>query len=337
MPSPQPIQHNIVALDTCHVMPPTFHGFPHTITYCKTTKPDEVFERIKSATIVISIIVPVTPAIAAQCPNLRLIVVMATGHSWVDEDGLRALGVAVVHCPHSNIPAVSEHTLGLYFAVRKRIAELHAVTTQTDEWAMRETLTGRFEYGPPLSCGEECVGIIGYGALGQRIEQLMRGVGMGEVIVAERQGVSTPREGRVSFEEVVKRATVLVICCPKDASTIGLINKTVLAQLRREAVVINMARGGIVNERDLADALFKEQIAGAATDVLEAEPGVRGQSPLLPAHGEPPVPNFVISPHISWFASRSIRTLRLLAKDAVEGYAAGKLIHPVVDPGSLSR
>lgn len=315
-------KHHIVVLEGCHCAMPKF-DFPYTYKEYDNTSPSQVAERIKDATIVVATIVPVTAADIDQAPDLQCIGIMATGIGWLDKEYCAKRGITVVNTPQSNIPAVSEHCIGLYFAIRKRIVEMHNLTTTTDEWAEKGTLTKRFEpQGPPLSCEQEIMGIIGYGHLGRRIEMLAKAIGFGEVLIAERKR-APPRQGRKIFQEVVSKCTVLVIACPKDEMTVGLIGREDLRSMRKDACVINMARGGIVNEKALADALRNGWIAGAATDVMDVEPGVLGGSPLLPKKGEEPVPNFTISPHISWFSVKTIESLQRLLKEGVEGIYKG--------------
>lgn len=208
---------------------------------------------------------------------------------------------------------------------------MDAVTRRGGEWVENGTLTPRWDdvAGAPLSCGQEVVGIVGYGRLGRRIEGLCRGVGMGRVVVAGRKGVTGLRDGdRVDLEEVLRIATVLMICCPRDASTIDLVGEEELRSMRKEAVVINVARGGIVNEAALAKALTERWIAAAATDVLEKEPGGRGTTPLLPLEGD--VPNLTITPHVAWFAAQTMTNLKTMLKEGLEGWMAGKPVNVVV-------
>lgn len=326
-------EDHIVVLEGCHVQVPRF-DIPHSYTEYFDTAPDEVGERIKDATIVIITVKQMTVEQAEMAQRLKLIVVMGTGCGWVGpmQDYFVKRGITVCNTPQTNIDSCSGHALGLYFAVRRKTLQMHNLATKTDEWPARGSLTKMWEGGPTLSCGQEVVGIVGYGALGQAIEKLCRGVGMGEVVIAERKGVATnqTRVGREALDALIKRVTVLFLCCPKDASTENLIDKPELEQTRQEAIVINMARGGIVNEQALADALREKKIYGAATDVFEIEPGKRGQSPLLPLDGE--IPNLTVSPHISWFAQQTLKNLQRLLKAAVEGHAAGRPVNMVVDP-----
>jgi phosphoglycerate dehydrogenase-like enzyme len=288
---------------------------------------------------VIATIVPVTPSDMDQAPNLQCLAVMATGIGWVDKEDCAKRGITVVNTPQSNIPAVSEHCIGLYFAIRKRIVQMHNLTTTTDEWAEKGTLIKYWDpIGAPLSVQQEVLGIIGYGHLGKRIEMLAKALGFGEVMIAERKRIP-PRAGRKIFQEVISKCTVLVIACPRDEMTVGLIGKEDLRSMQKHAILINMARGGIVNEQALADALRYGWIAGAATDVLDVEPGVLGESPLLPKKGEEPVPNFTISPHVSWFSVQTIEMLQKLLKEGIEGWYKGEVVekNTVVHDGKIYR
>ncbi len=328
------LKHHVVVLEECHCEIPKF-SFPYSYRGYMNTAPHQVFERIKDATVLIATIVPVMPAMLDKAPHLKLMAVMATGMDWVDREYCAKRGITVINCPQSNIPAVSEHTIGLYFAARKKVVEMHNLTTTTDEWAKNGTLTKKFPGGPPLSCSQETMGIIGYGYLGKRIEMLAKGIGFGEVIIADRKGGTKLQEGRVAFHDVLKRATTLVVCCPRDPSTINLISEVEFKSMREDALLINVARGGIVNEAALATALRDGTIGSAATDVLEVEPGVIG-SPLLPKDGEA-IPNLTISPHIAWFAAETIRTLQRLLKDGVDGWAVGKPINVAVHDGKVYK
>ncbi|KAK5217961.1 hypothetical protein LTR99_003353 [Exophiala xenobiotica] len=331
--SPPPLppgmdKHHIVVLEGIHATMPPF-SFPHTITIHQRTAPEQVAKRIRDATIVIACVVPVTPADMDTAPHLGCLSVMAVGIHWVDKRDCAARNVTVTNCPAGNVDAVSEHFLGLYFATRKRIVQVHSKVTQTDEWREKGTLTKLWPTGPPLGCRQEVLAIMGYGTLGKRIAQLARAVGFGEVLVSERKNADATavREGRVSFDEALKRASVIGLCLPKENDTVDLIAEKELKLMRPDALVINVARGGIVNEAALATALREGWIAGAATDVLEIEPAGAGSGPLTPdpAKGEQPVPNLTITSHIAWFTQTTIETYQRLLKEGVEGWVNGTL------------
>ncbi|EXJ85035.1 hypothetical protein A1O3_05710 [Capronia epimyces CBS 606.96] len=336
---PGKTKHHIVVLEAIHCDMPSF-DFPHTIDLHPRTRPDQVAERIKDATIVIACVVPVTPGDMDQAPHLGVLAVMAVGISWVDKLDCARRGVTVTNCIAGNVDAVTEHFLGLYFAARKQIVKVHTSVTTSHEWRDKGTLNKVYwPSGPPMGCRQETLGIMGYGSLGTRIEALARAVGFGEVLISERKNAgNSAREGRVSFDEILKRASTICVCLPKENDTVDLIAEKELRAMRADALLINMARGGIVNEAALAKALREGWIAGAATDVLEIEPAWPGSGPLTPdlAKGEPEVPHLTISPHIAWFTQSTIQNYQRLLKEGVEGWVTGTLqqapdkVHTVV-------
>jgi phosphoglycerate dehydrogenase-like enzyme len=319
-------KHHIVVLEGIHAKMPSF-DFPHTIDVYPRTQPSDVAERIKDATIVVACVIPVGPKEMDAAPHLGILAVMAVGIGWVDKDDCARRGVTVTKCPAGNVDAVSEHFLGLYFSSRKRIVQVHNSLTTSSEWVDKGTLTKLWPSGPPLGCNQETLAILGYGTLGTRIAKLAKAVGFKEVIISERKNGTGAREGRVSFDEALARATVICVSLPKEQDTIDLISEKELRRMRPEALIINVARGGIVNEAALARALREGWIAGAATDVLETEPGGPGTSPLLPdiSKGEPEVPNLTVSSHVAWFSQSTIAKYQRLLKEGIEGWAAGTL------------
>lgn len=325
-------KHHIVMLEAVH-LPLAELPFPHTIEKHLRTSSDQIAERIKAATIVISNVIDVKPSDMDQAPHLQLLAILATGMGWVDKPYCAKRGISVVNAPSANIPAVSEHFLGLYFASRKRIAVIDEIVHTGDEWVKTGSLTKKvWPQGPPLGCSQETLGIIGYGALGKRIESLCNGIGFNEVLIAERKGAKEIREGRVRFEEVIQRCTAFCIVCPKEPDTIDLIGEEELKMMRPDALLVNVARGGIVNEPALAKALKEGWIFGAATDVLDKEPGGPGTTPLLPdlEKGEEEVPNLIITSHVAWFSGTTIAKLQGINRDAMTAFVEGRMYDPKV-------
>ncbi|RVX71639.1 hypothetical protein B0A52_03823 [Exophiala mesophila] len=320
-------KHHIVVLEGIHAPTPTF-SFPHTITIHQNSTPSQIASRIRDATIAISCVVPITPSDMDQAPHLGVLAVMAVGISWVDKADCARRGVTVTKCPAGNVDAVGEHFLTLYFAARKRVVQVHNTLATTSDWPKKGTLTKLWPNGPPRGAGQEKLGILGYGTLGTRVEKLARAVGFGEVVVAERKGAKEVRMGRVSFEEVLKTCTVIVLTLPKEDDTVDLIGEKELKTMQQDALIINIARGGIVNEVALAKALREGWIAGAAVDVLETEPAGVGTSPLLPDMSKPDavaVPNLTVSSHIAWFTQSTIVRYQELLKQGIEGWVNGTL------------
>ena len=293
---PGKTKHHIVVLEAVHVPMPTF-SFPHTIDLHPRTTHDQVSARIKDATIVIACVTPVTPSDLDIATHLGCLCIMAVGISWVDRAEFARRNVTVTNCAGGNVEAVAEHFLALYFGLRKKVVEIDARVKGSDEWREKGTMIGHWpEKKPPPGCRQEVLGILGYGTIGKRIAVLAKALGFKEVLVADRKGVSDEegREGRTSFQDVVSKASTLVVCVPKADDTVDLIGEEELKAMRKDALVINVARGGIVNEAALAEALKAGGIAGAATDVLETEPGGPGSTPLLPPQGEESIPNLII-------------------------------------------
>ena len=140
------------------------------------------------------------------------------------------------------------------------------------------------------------------------------------VLIAERKGESEVREGRVSFDQAIKQGTTFILATPLDDSTRDMISTPELEFMDPTALVINVGRGGVINEAALAQALRDGQIAGAATDVFEHEPATKENCPLL----DPAIPNLIVTPHVAWYSSRTIKGTLETVKANIEGFVAGK-------------
>lgn len=322
---------HIVAIEAIHCPMPTF-DIPHTIAVYDWTHESQLGDRIKDATIIITTTIRITarelnPAVT---PRLRLIVAMATGTDHIDKAAAQARGIPVCNCPGSNIESVSEHAIGLYFATRRKLVSLsQAVTTvlpapeSETRWKVQGSLRSQLQMSDgkgPLSCRDETMGIVGFGALGKHIAQLARALGM-TVLVAERKG-EKPRENRTPFEDVLQKSTVLVVCLPRSPETLNLISTAELRSMPPQALLINVARGGIVDEAALVTALQEGWISGAATDVFENEPAGKADSPLLSSDVEGL--NLVLTPHLAWYAERTLGNLQRGVKSIVEKWHAGE-------------
>ncbi|KAE8373959.1 D-isomer specific 2-hydroxyacid dehydrogenase [Aspergillus bertholletiae] len=331
-------RHHIVAIEAVHCPIPSFDlAQPYSLDVYNWTNEADIASRVKDATIILTTTIRLSAeTLGSQItPKLRLIVVMASGTDCVDKLAAKARGITVCYCPGTNVDSVSEHAIGLYFATRRKLVTLNTITatvpvdsTRDTEWKMNGSIHKRLRTADgkaPLLCCDETVGIVGYGSLGKRIEVLARGLGM-SVIVAERKGV-TPRLGRVSFEDTLRRSTVLILCLPRSPETVNLISAEELRMMPAQTVLINVARGGIVDEEALFHALKEESISGAAVDVYANEPIGRGDSPLLSPDAE--TLNLVLTPHLAWFSERTLQNLQAAVKSTVERWCIGDTINQV--------
>ncbi|PVH93354.1 hypothetical protein DM02DRAFT_662062 [Periconia macrospinosa] len=348
------MHHTIVALERIHQPLPDAFDFGSDATYTLITHETTptralLHERIREATIIIvtTITLDAETLSANVAPHLRLVAVMATGTDLVDLAACKARGIRVTNCPAANIDAVSDHAIGLYFAARRRTVMIDRLVRDVpSQWKANRSLGAYLRYKdgqPPLSCKDEVMGVVGYGALGKNIAALGRALGM-EVLVAARKpssdpsspctndvnpllppptntSTSTPSEDppRTPFPEVLRRATVLILSLPRTPSTLSLLSTPEFTQMHPYAVVVNIARGGIVDEHAVLHALQTGLIAGYATDVLAVEPAEGAQdSPLL--SDEAKDVNVTVSPHLAWFAQRTLRNLGAILRETVEAW-----------------
>ena len=332
------IAHHIVAIEAVHCPIPQFDlPGPHSRAVHRWTDPSELPSRLKDATIVITTTTRLTAGTLSPeiTPKLRLIVIMATGTDCVDVAAATARGITVCNCPGSNVDSVSEHAIGLYFATRRKFVELHNATVAVPaelsldtEWKTNGSLLSRVrapDGKAPLLCSDETACIVGYGSLGKRIEAMANGLGM-NVIIAERKGVS-PRPGRLAFEEALKKSTVVILCLPRSAETLNMISTAEFQIMSPHGLLINVARGGIVDEQALLEALKGGFISGAATDVYAKEPAGRGDSPLLSP--EAAALNLVLTPHLAWYSQKTLQNLSAAVKTTIEKWCTGETINYV--------
>ncbi|PTU23086.1 hypothetical protein P175DRAFT_0522158 [Aspergillus ochraceoroseus IBT 24754] len=340
MALPSPEHHHIVYLQGEVLQIPTF-ALPPPYTYSETIYPrtavSDVSTRIHNASIlVVSALRVDAHALAPETsPCLKLIVVVASGIDCIDLDACRKRGIVVSNCPNSNVEAVSEHAIGLYFATRRKLLEMH-LATRAGEWSQKGFLMYKCldkDGMPPLTCQDEVAGIIGNGSVGKRIALLARNLGM-KVIISDRKTSDAAKssEGsddseRVPFDLVIKQSTVLFIALPLMDSTRNLLSTIEFESMSPHAVLVNVSRGGIVNEEALIQALEQRNIFGAATDVFREEPAGPGNSPLLRENTQDL--NLVTTPHLAWLSQKTSINYSQKLKQAVEAWCAGGSVNVV--------
>ncbi|KAH7080869.1 D-isomer specific 2-hydroxyacid dehydrogenase [Paraphoma chrysanthemicola] len=341
------VVHQIVALEKQHQpLPTNGFDFPSTLTaYEKTSTREELHERVRNATIVITTTVKLDAETLHPdvTPRLQYIAVSATGTDPVDLVVAKQRGIRVTNCPGANLDAVSEHAISLYFAARRRTVLLDRKTReQPSEWKQQGTVNRHMRLpdgSPPLTCREEVLGVVGYGGLGKRIADLGHALGM-RVLIASRKAAESASLGgslptpkvendRVPFDDVLRQATVLVLSLPRNLETLNLLSTAEFGKMHPYAVVINIARGGIVDEAAIVQALKDKQIAGYATDVYQVEPvGGPEDTPLLAEDAKDL--NITMTPHLAWFSQRTLKNLGDVLKATVEAWASGQDINVIV-------
>ena len=275
--------------------------------------------RIGEAQVVISNKCPLNRAALSGAKELQLVAIAATGTNIVDLEVARDFGVTVCNIRDYCSEAVGQHVITLMLNLLTGQPWYRDQVRQGDWHDARQfCLLGR----PIREAKGLDFGVIGYGSLGRAAVDKARALGM-KPLVAERRG-QAPRPGRLAFEEVLQRADVLSLHCPLNEQTRNLIGRDELYAMKADAILINTARGGIVNERDLAEALRAGDIAGAGVDTLAEEPPPVGH-PLL----APDIPTLRITPHNAW-ARRAARQAALEQLAAVvKGFAEGRPLNVV--------
>lgn len=276
---------------------------------------DEVAARLGDATIAILNRAPIGAATLDAAPRLRLIAVAGTGVDSIDLAACRARNVAVCNVRDWSTTSVTEHAFALLLALRRGLLSI-ADGMRGGMWQRSAhycVLPPRF----PRRLAGSTLGIVGYGAIGRAIER--RGVAFDmRVLIAERKGASHVRDGRVALDDLLRTADAVIVAAPLNADTRGAIGRHEIAQLQQHALLINVSRGGIVDERALADAVAAGHLAGVAADVLEQEPP-RDGNPLLDLQG----PQVLVTPHIAWLTDESLADLREQVIHNIELFVAG--------------
>lgn len=260
------------------------------------TPPELIIERLQGAQVVISNKVLLDASTLAACPDLKLILIAATGSNNVDLAAARVQGIAVSNCQGYGTPAVAQHTLMLLLALATRLPDYQqAVTAGRWQHASQFCL---LDY-PIMELHGKTLGLLGHGELGSAVGRLAEAFGM-RVLLGQLPG-RPARSDRLTLDELLPQVDALSLHCPLNEHTRDLIGADQLQAMKPNALLINTARGGLVNEQALADALRSGHLGGAACDVLSSEPP-QADNPLLAGD----IPRLIITPHCAW-GSREAR------------------------------
>ena len=254
--------------------------------------PDEtIAERIADAEIVFTNKIRLTRELLEQAPKLRFIALTATGTDNIDTGCANEHGIAVANIRHYCTQSVVEHVFGVLLSLTHSL-ERYNDAVRAGDW-QRSTDFCMLHF-PVRELSAMTLGIVGYGALGQGVARIAREFGM-TVLVSARPGTDSVPDDRVDFDELLATSDIISLHCPLNDTTRKLFGAREFTAMKDSAILINTARGGLVDSQALADALENGQIAAAAIDVLPQEPPVDGD-PLLDYRGD----NLIVTPHIAW-------------------------------------
>jgi phosphoglycerate dehydrogenase-like enzyme len=279
----------------------------------------EMFAReIHDADVLLHVLERVTAASFDLAPKLRLIQKLGVGVDTIDLDAAKRRGVAVCNMPGANTRAVAELTVLLMLATLRRLTELDVQTRTGNGWALDSGLLD--DLG---ELGGRTVGLVGFGAVGQCLAPMLRAIGA-HVLYTRRHGSPQQHARFVSFPDLLRSADVVSLHVPLTSETAGMMNDHAFAAMKPGAILINTARGGLVDYQGLYRALVSGRLRGAGLDVFDAEPAT-GSNPLFR------LPNVIVTPHLAWFTSETLnRGLVVFSQNCRRLRDGGPLLHRVI-------
>jgi glycerate dehydrogenase len=299
------------------------HAVTELVNYPGTT-PEQVNERIQDSDILIvnKVLLGADNFVAA--PNLKLIALTATGTNNIDLDAAKAAGIRVCNVIRYGRPTIVQHTFSLILALANHLLDYYA-DVRAGKWNRSQTFC-MMDY-PIQELEGKTMGIIGFGDLGRGVAKMAEAFGMKVLLGARPGAIKDKIEGytRLPLPDLLPQVDVLSLHCLLSEHTRNLIDAKELALMKSSALIINVARGGLINETALATALKSGKIAGAATDVLTQEPPVNGNVLL-----DDTIPNLIITPHCAWASKEARQRLLDMTADNIAHFIQGELQRFVV-------
>ena len=284
------------------------------LTVYDRTAQEDAAARIGDAEVVFINKVRLTDEIFAACPNLKLVSILATGYNIVDLAAAKRRGITVCNVPGYSTRAVVQMTFALLLEICQQVG-LHSGAVHTGRWQTCPDFC--FWDRPLIVLDGKTMGIVGYGAIGSAVGTVAQALGM-KLLVTARHEKPVPEGARfVSLPELLAQSDVVSLHCPQTAENARMIDAGALAQMKDGAILINTARGGLLDEQAVADALRSGKLLAAGMDVVSAEP-IRADNPLLTA------PNCFLTPHIAWAPLETRRRLQAISAENLRAFLAGK-------------
>lgn len=284
------------------------------LTVYDRTAPEDVAARIGDAEVVFINKVRLTDDIFAACPNLKLVSILATGYNIVNLAAAKRRGITVCNVPGYSTRAVVQMTFALLLEICQQVG-LHSGAVHTGRWQTCPDFC--FWDRPLIELDGKTMGIVGYGAIGSAVGTVAQALGM-KLLVTARHEKPVPEGARfVSLPELLAQSDVVSLHCPQTAENARMIDAGALAQMKDGAILLNTARGGLLDEQAVADALRSGKLLAAGMDVVSAEP-IRADNPLLTA------PNCFLTPHIAWAPLETRRRLQTISAENLRAFLAGK-------------
>lgn len=285
------------------------------------TEPADVVDRAINADIILTNKVELSGDVINKLPKLKMIAVTATGYNVVDIEAARERGISVMNVPVYSTDAVAQHVFAGLLSFIHRPYE-HHLAIQRGDWQSQEHFS--FWLSPLVELKGKTMGVVGLGRIGRATAKLADAFGMRVVANSRRKIAPLPYEGFewLTIEELFSQSDFISLHCPQTPENEGFVNQNLIKKMKSEAILINTARGGLVNEQDLANALNNGEIGGALLDVVSKEP-IDESNPLLGTK------NCVLTPHIAWSPIEARRRLMAAVASNIQSFKDGNPTHVV--------
>lgn len=284
-----------------------------SVTVYDRTPAELAAERIGDAEIVLLNKTPLSEAILAACLKLKLVAVLATGYNIVDTAAARKLGITVCNVPAYSTQAVTQMTFALLLEMTQRVG-MHAEAVREGQWQRNPDFC--FWNAPLAELAGKTLGIVGYGAIGQAVGRVAQAFGMA-LLVTARHEKPVPAGARfVPLDALLEQSDVVSLHCPQTAENLHMMDAAAITRMKDGALLINTARGGLIDEQAVADALHSGKLGGYGADVVAREPILEG-NPLLTA------PNCYLTPHIAWAPFETRQRLHQIAAENIRAFLNG--------------
>jgi glycerate dehydrogenase len=286
-----------------------------SLTVYDRTPSDLVIPRIGDSELILLNKISITRAIIQKCPNLKYIGVMATGYNVVDVHACSELGITVTNIPSYSTDAVAQHVFAFILNFTNLI-QRHSDSVQNGGWIASPDFC--YWLSPLTELAGKTLGIYGFGHIGQQVAKIARAFGMNVIVHVHSEKSFTGGEKTVSAEELFAQSDFLTLHAPMTSETAKIVNEKTIALMKKSAIIVNCARGGLADESAVRKALESKSIAGYAADVIEQEP----MSPSCPLYK---APNCIITPHIAWAPKETRERLLSIEEANIAAFFAG---HP---------
>ncbi|MEB6086357.1 D-2-hydroxyacid dehydrogenase [Enterococcus casseliflavus] len=293
-----------------------FEELGEVTVYDRTSYTDkqEIIERIGDAEAILTNKTPITADVLKACPQLTYIGVLATGYNVVDLAAAKEQGITVTNIPSYSTNAVAQATFALLLEVTNQVGH-HNRSVHQGDWQTSKDFS--YWQTPLMELAGKTIGLIGYGAIAQAVATIAHAFQLKVIYFNHRpKPAQADWAKQVSLAELYQEADIISLHVPQFPETEKMIDRTALAQMKSSAILINTARGGLIDEAAVAEALHTGQIAALAADVVSKEP-IAADNPLLQA------PNCYLTPHIAWAPVETRRRLMGIAVANLSGFKAG--------------